>query len=181
VDRSYLLGIAISVGGFAAFFVTLQVMLQVGILRPRVWARRYTAGQLPSWRMRLPGYGPPLGAALLLGAGGVAVDDGVVRLALLLMAIVAILFALAIGLADPPWARPAWLREAGAGDIEEPRGERVLLVVGVIEIGVMVALYVIAEGITGYTVGLLLLALAAASRAIPRITRKVDRAPPPET
>ncbi len=168
MERSYALGIAISLGGLTCFFMTIQGMLQLGFLRPRRWAWRYSTGQLNQWRRRLPGFGFPLGMAVLLGTIAVAVQPLIPRLTLIALAIAMLALALLVGVSDPKWARPAWLNEPGAAEVTESRGEPILLIVGLIELSVMAALYVWAEGLTGFTIGLLVIAAAAGLNAIPR-------------
>src|ERR1700730_10895442 len=168
MERSYVLGAAISLGGFACFFVTIQGMLQLGLLRPRRWARRYSTGQLSQWRRRLPGFGLPLGMAVLFGTIAVAVQPLIPRLTLIALAIAMLILAVLIGVSDPTWARPAWLNEPGAAELTNSRGEPILLIVGLIELGVMAALYLWAEGLTGFTLGLLVLAAAAGLHVSPR-------------
>ena len=172
MERSYALGIAISLGGFACFFMTIQGMLQLGLLRPRRWAWRYSTGQLNRWRRRLPGFGLPLGMAVLLGTIAVAVQPRIPRLTLLALALAMLVLAVLIGVSDPKWARPAWLNEPAAGELPESRGEPILLIAGLIELSVMAALYVWAEGFTGFTIGLLVIAAGAGLNAIPRETKK---------
>lgn len=172
MGRHYVLGIAISLAGFACFFITIQGMLQLGLLRPRVWARRYSTGQLAEWRRRLPGFGLPLGIAALIGSIALIVQSQTAFITLIALASLMLVLSLLIGVSNPNWARPAWLSDLGAAELPESRGERTLLMVGLIELCAMAALYVWAEGFTGFTVGLLVLAAGAGVGAIPRKTRK---------
>ncbi len=168
VERKYLLGVAIGTAGFACLFITLQGLLQLGILRPAAWARRYSRGELAIWRERLPGFGIPLGVAVLLGAVALAWPSIVARSVLAGMASLLVACAILVGVGNPTWARPAWLQQPGADNLVTSRGERVLLIVGSLELGLMAIVYLVAEGLSAITFGLILLAAGGILRALPR-------------